>query len=121
MLRDRGPFLRATLRTLRHLRLETLSHKAPSQMCNFVQPGCLGTPKSFKLNFSDSIVRSRDKNCSEDEARVGRKRLKELNRRTAPLVLRRTQQHIAGEMPPKVMNAGSIFTEGETHMYIEKE
>ncbi|EKX49058.1 hypothetical protein GUITHDRAFT_52900, partial [Guillardia theta CCMP2712] len=70
-------------------------------MVNWVCPGTLGAPKQFRKIFADAIIKSRDKSCSKDLQRIGKKRLKELIKRTSPIVLRRTSKDIVAQMPPK--------------------
>ena len=55
-------------------------------MVTFVSPGLLGDAKAFRLLYADSIVRSRDKTSSEDQRRIGQKRL-------AQMLLSTIQQH----------------------------
>eukprot|EP00960_Hanusia_phi_P041972 755246-Hanusia_phi.AAC.2 len=70
-------------------------------MVNWVCPGTLGAPKQFRKIFADAIVKSRDKSCSKDMQRIGKKRLRELIKRTSPIILRRTSQDIVAQMPSK--------------------
>jgi DNA repair and recombination RAD54-like protein len=72
-------------------------------MINFVRPGLLGAPKQFQKLFADSIVKSRDKRCSDHDKIIGRKRLRQLSKLTSSLLLRRTMADklICSTMPSK--------------------
>ena len=58
---------------------------------NFVNPGFLGSQKSFKENYSLPIDRDRD----EDRAR-------DLHKLIKPFLLRRTKAQVATDLPPKI-------------------
>ena len=58
---------------------------------NFVNPGFLGSQKSFKDNYSLPIDRDRD----EDRAR-------DLHKLIKPFLLRRTKEQVATDLPPKI-------------------
>lgn len=57
---------------------------------NFVNPGFLGTMKSFKDNYSLPIDRDGDKDAAA-----------ELQKMISPFLLRRTKEQVATELPPK--------------------
>ena len=58
---------------------------------NFVNPGFLGSQKSFKENYSLPIDRDRD----EERAR-------DLHKLIKPFLLRRTKEQVATDLPPKI-------------------
>jgi len=57
---------------------------------SFVNPGLLGTIKSFKDNYSNAIDKDGDKTIAS-----------ELQKIINPFVLRRTKEQVASELPPK--------------------
>lgn len=57
---------------------------------NFVNPGFLGSVKSFKDNYSMPIDKDGDKDAAE-----------ELQKLISPFLLRRTKEQVATELPPK--------------------
>lgn len=58
-------------------------------MCDFVNPGCLGSLATFQKVFEGAIVKSRDPNASEETVTLGKKRSEELRRILHGFVLRR--------------------------------
>ncbi len=56
----------------------------------FVNPGFLGTMKSFKDNYSNAIDKDGDQTIAE-----------ELQKVINPFILRRTKEQVASELPPK--------------------
>lgn len=58
-------------------------------MCDFVNPGCLGSFATFQKVFEGAIVKSRDPNASEETVNLGKKRSEELRRILHGFVLRR--------------------------------
>ncbi len=57
---------------------------------SFVNPGLLGTPKSFKDYYSSPIDKEKDPG-----------RANELRKMISPFILRRTKEQVATELPPK--------------------
>ncbi|GGH60757.1 SNF2 family DNA or RNA helicase [Filimonas zeae] len=57
---------------------------------NFLLPGMFGNREFFKREYADAIDRNRDE-----------VRIKALHKLTAPFILRRTKQQVAGDLPPK--------------------
>lgn len=70
-------------------------------MCDFVNPGCLNSLKSFRTVFANPIITSRDANASSAAVRLGEARTAELSRITKRFVLRRTSCILAKYLPPK--------------------
>ncbi|KAJ3227576.1 helicase [Clydaea vesicula] len=70
-------------------------------MCEFVNPGILGSLLTFKKVFEDPICKSRLKNCDADSKRLGSERMKELTRITKMFILRRTESINKNYLPPK--------------------
>lgn len=60
---------------------------------NFLNPGFLGSQKSFKENFSVPIDKEKDNKVAE-----------ELQKTINPFVLRRTKEQVIKELPPKTEN-----------------
>ncbi|HUF62969.1 MAG TPA: DEAD/DEAH box helicase [Verrucomicrobiales bacterium] len=59
-------------------------------LMRFLMPGYLGDPEAFRRCFRTPIEKFGDKGAQAS-----------LNRRVAPLLLRRTKDQVAGELPPK--------------------
>ncbi len=59
-------------------------------LMNFLMPGMLGTLESFRENYQNPIERNGNTNKAA-----------ELSRRLGPLILRRTKNDVAKELPPK--------------------
>jgi superfamily II DNA or RNA helicase len=57
---------------------------------NFLLPGVFGNREFFKREYADAIDRERDAY-----------KIKELQKLTAPFILRRTKQQVAADLPPK--------------------
>jgi SNF2 family DNA or RNA helicase len=71
-----------------------------SQM-NFVNPGFLGSQKSFKEEYSTPIDKERDENSTT-----------ELHKLIKPFLLRRTKEQVATDLPPKIEDI--LYCEMET-------
>ncbi|KAL2622526.1 hypothetical protein R1flu_002731 [Riccia fluitans] len=59
-------------------------------MLDFANKDLLGPVSTFKRLYADPIEKSRDRNASEEEKNLGRKRSEELQRRTRPYILQRS-------------------------------
>ncbi|KAJ3186291.1 DNA repair and recombination protein rad54b [Gaertneriomyces sp. JEL0708] len=70
-------------------------------MVDFVNPGVLGTPTTFKKVFEDPIMRGRDACCSKEDFSLGLQRAEELSRLTQMFILRRTSEVNVQYLPPK--------------------
>ncbi|KAI9004159.1 SNF2 family N-terminal domain-containing protein [Gaertneriomyces semiglobifer] len=70
-------------------------------MVEFVNPGVLGTPTTFKKVFEDPIMRGRDASCSKEDFNLGLQRAEELSRLTQMFILRRTSEVNVQYLPPK--------------------
>jgi DNA repair and recombination protein RAD54B len=70
-------------------------------MCNFVNPGALGTLSTFRTVFAGPITASRDTTASLDVARLGESRANELHRISSQFLLRRTSETLEKYLPPK--------------------
>ncbi|KAI0561156.1 DNA helicase [Gracilaria domingensis] len=74
-------------------------------VCEFVNPGCLGTLQSFRNVFAHPIIASRDSNATQSAIRLGEARAQELSRVTSCFVLRRTSDILEKYLPPKTETA----------------
>eukprot|EP00172_Hildenbrandia_rubra_P003438 Plantae.Rhodophyta-Hildenbrandia_rubra.ctg5537.p2 GENE.Plantae.Rhodophyta-Hildenbrandia_rubra.ctg5537~~Plantae.Rhodophyta-Hildenbrandia_rubra.ctg5537.p2 ORF type:complete len:417 (-),score=54.36 Plantae.Rhodophyta-Hildenbrandia_rubra.ctg5537:1433-2683(-) len=74
-------------------------------MCNFVNPGALGTLKSFRTVFAGPIFASRDTHASPAATILGEARANELFRIASKFVLRRTSETLEKYLPPKYETA----------------
>ena len=70
-------------------------------MVDFVNPGLLGTFKSFTKNFETPIMKSRQPGAQTKEVEKGNERSEELGELTAPFILRRTAEILSKYLPPK--------------------
>lgn len=70
-------------------------------MVDFVNPGLLGTFKSFMKNFETSIMKSRQPGAHSKEVEKGEARSEELAELTAMFILRRTADILSKYLPPK--------------------
>ena len=70
-------------------------------MVNFVNPGILGSVKSFTKQFEGPIVKSRQPDASEDDIETGQARSEELAETTSAFILRRTADILSKYLPPK--------------------
>ncbi|KAL4787518.1 SNF2 family N-terminal domain-containing protein [Aspergillus varians] len=68
---------------------------------DLVNPGVLGTFKSFIKEFEGPIVRSRQPEATEDDIEEGEARNEELRELTSKFMLRRTADILAKYLPPK--------------------
>ena len=76
-------------------------------LMRFLMPGFLGDEKSFNLNVRKPIERDRSQ-----KAQLA------LNRRVSPLILRRTKDQVAKELPEKTtLIHGIDLTSGQTDLY----
>jgi DNA repair and recombination protein RAD54B len=66
-----------------------------------VNPGLLGTFKSFTKNFETPIMKSRQPEATEKEVEKGEARSEELAELTSHFILRRTADVLAKYLPPK--------------------
>lgn len=74
-------------------------------VCDFVNPGCLGTLQSFRNVFANPIIASRDSNATHRNQRIGEARAQELSHVTSSFVLRRTSHILEEYLPPKTETA----------------
>lgn len=70
-------------------------------MVDFINPGILGNANSFKRNFENPILRSRQPNASENDRETGEARQEELRELTGQFILRRDADVQAKYLPPK--------------------
>ena len=70
-------------------------------MVDFVNPGLLGTFKSFTKNFESPIMKSRQPGALSKEVEQGEARSEELAERTTMFILRRTADILSQYLPPK--------------------
>ncbi|EST06891.1 Helicase, C-terminal [Kalmanozyma brasiliensis GHG001] len=70
-------------------------------MIDFVVPGMLTSPESFKATFEEPIIRSRAKHCSPHDKATGKARLSALMVITKDIILRRTADLLSKFLPPK--------------------
>lgn len=70
-------------------------------MVNFARPDYLGTLEEFKNRFVDPIENAQCIDSSEADLRLARQRAYVLTRELKPLVLRRDQQYLFKQLPPK--------------------
>jgi len=70
-------------------------------MVDFVNPNFLGNYNTFKREFENPILKSRQPNATEKEIEKGEARNEELARLTSRFILRRTSDIIAKYLPPK--------------------
>jgi DNA repair and recombination protein RAD54B len=68
---------------------------------DFINPGLLGTDKSFKSLFTDPIDKSREPDAKAEHKRIGLARSQELNKLVSEFVLRRTSEILTKHLPPK--------------------
>ncbi|KAI1004959.1 DNA repair and recombination protein [Podosphaera aphanis] len=71
------------------------------EMVDFVNPGLLGTYKTFTKEFETPILKSRQPGASEDEIEKGTARQEELSSLTKMFILRRTAEILSKYLPPK--------------------
>ncbi|KAF8863799.1 hypothetical protein BDZ45DRAFT_722216 [Acephala macrosclerotiorum] len=70
-------------------------------MVDFVNPGLLGTFKTFKKEFEVPILKSRQPEASKRDVEKGKAREEELSSLTKSFILRRTADVMAKFLPPK--------------------
>lgn len=70
-------------------------------MVNFARPDYLGSLDEFKNRFVDPIENAQCVDSSEADLRLARQRAFVLTRELKPLVLRRDQQYLFRQLPPK--------------------
>eukprot|EP01135_Chromosphaera_perkinsii_P004147 Nk52_evm54s270 gene=Nk52_evmTU54s270 len=70
-------------------------------LCDFCNPGALGSYSSFKKVFEEPIIFSKQPNCSEEDKNIGKCRSEELSNLTQSFILRRTQEVNYKYLPPK--------------------
>ncbi|SZF03903.1 unnamed protein product [Blumeria hordei] len=71
------------------------------EMVDFVNPGLLGTYKTFTKEFENPIIKSRQPGASPDEVEKGIARQEELSSLTQMFILRRTAEILSKYLPPK--------------------
>ncbi|KAI9785395.1 MAG: helicase [Candelina submexicana] len=70
-------------------------------MVDFINPGILGTPQTFKKEFEIPIVKSRQPGAARKEVEKGEARSAELGSLTSMFILRRTAEILSKYLPPK--------------------
>lgn len=70
-------------------------------MCDFVNPGILGSVQTFKRVYEGPIMASRYSKASREEVSLGEMRAGELSRLTRMFVLRRGGEVNNAYLPPK--------------------
>jgi SNF2 family DNA or RNA helicase len=76
---------------------------------NFLLPGIFGTREFFRREYAEAIDQKRDA-----------EKIKTLQRITAPFVLRRTKEQVAGDLPPKTeMVMWCSMSTAQKHLYDE--
>jgi DNA repair and recombination protein RAD54B len=70
-------------------------------MVDFINPGMLGTYKSFKKEFETPILKSRQPGASARDLEIGTGREEELSLATKQSILRRTAEILSKYLPPK--------------------
>jgi DNA repair and recombination protein RAD54B len=70
-------------------------------MIDFLNPGLLGTPNSFKRNYEIPIVRSRQPEAMEKDRERGAEKSELLSELTSQFVLRRSADMLKPFLPPK--------------------
>jgi len=70
-------------------------------MVDFVNPGLLGRPNTFKKEFETPILKSRQPGVGEDAIGKGEEASSELARITSEFILRRTSELLSQYLPPK--------------------
>lgn len=70
-------------------------------MVDFVNPGLLGTFKTFMKEFEGPIVRSRQPNAPSADVEKGEARSEELGQLTSMFILRRSADLLSKYLPPK--------------------
>eukprot|EP00045_Choanoeca_perplexa_P014526 m.171642 g.171642 ORF g.171642 m.171642 type:complete len:1174 (-) comp16707_c0_seq3:41-3562(-) len=68
---------------------------------HWARPGCLGSIKEFKAKFQNPIVQGHRASATVDEIKIGMEASRELLRRVAPMMLRRTKAELADQLPNK--------------------
>lgn len=74
-------------------------------MCNFVNPGALGTLASFRTVFANPILASRDTNASKNVVALGQARAVELQKQASRFFLRRSSSILEKYLPQKTETA----------------
>lgn len=74
-------------------------------MCNFVNPGLLGSLGSFRTIFAKPIIMSRDTNASKTDLNIGQARAKELQKQVSRFVLQRSSSILEKYLPNKTETA----------------
>lgn len=70
-------------------------------MVDFVNPGLLGKPNTFKKQYEVPILRARQPGATEDDIELGEARSQELARLTSVFILRRTSDILAKYLQSK--------------------
>ncbi|MDP2435180.1 MAG: DEAD/DEAH box helicase [archaeon] len=71
-------------------------------MVNFVNPGILSTPASFRSEYSAPILHAREPGSTEEEKWLGAAQARELTQVTSAFILRRQASILEDYLPPKV-------------------
>ncbi|KAI5820395.1 SNF2 family N-terminal domain-containing protein [Pyronema omphalodes] len=70
-------------------------------MVDFVNPGLLGSYSTFKKEFENPILKSRQPGVTKKDIEKGKARSEELARITSQFILRRTSDILSSYLPPK--------------------
>jgi DNA repair and recombination protein RAD54B len=92
-------------------------------MVDFVNPGLLGTYKTFKKEFEAPILKSRQPGASENDLEKGLAREEELSSLTRQFILRRTAEILVDFLPPKteyVLFCKPTQIQAEVYNYVLK-
>jgi hypothetical protein len=71
---------------------------------DFVNPGLLGSYSTFKKEFENPILKSRQPGVTKKDIEKGKARSEELARITSQFILRRTSEILSAYLPPKSTN-----------------
>ena len=70
-------------------------------LLNFANPGLLGTRVEFRKNYELDILRGRDADATDDQVKLGEKKLNEMAKLVGPLIIRRTNDILSKYLPVK--------------------
>lgn len=72
-------------------------------LMDFLMPGYLGTPQSFKKNFENLIGRMFSPDAKESDTIKGQEALQLLHTQVLPFIMRRLRNAVLEELPPRVI------------------
>lgn len=70
-------------------------------LLNFANPGLLGSRSEFRKNYELDILKGRDADATDEQVKVGSKKLQELSQIVGPLIIRRTNDILSKYLPVK--------------------